>query len=157
MAMLLGLLGLSSLGCVEKTVFPAAEIRVTKVDPFLQSPAGGTTATAGTTTLEGVKISLHSDNGVPAALVGYAITYRTLVGDVIPQLEIGFTSMELAIPPAADSEVVIQAYSQAVIDYYRLTPSRVEPIEAAITLFFRDEHGHDLTRAAHCRLDRATT
>ncbi len=140
-------------GCAQKTFFPAVLMSVTAVTPARQSPSGSASAGYSVTP---VAISLRSESGVAAYLVGYSIEYSTNLGEKLTNLSLPLKTVSQLLPANAVTDVSLDVYSTALINYYRATQSAIGPVDATITLFIHDINGNDITRQAHCLLDGPT-
>lgn len=146
--MALLLLGVAT-GCVEKTVFPSVLVNVRSVTPYRQEPTG----TAGAYTVQDVSVALQVESAVPSKLVGYTVDYATNLGDVLPQLRIPRKDIEQYLTPSGANTFTVKVYTDAVLELYQNSPSRLGPISVTITMFIHDVNGNDIQREGHCLLD----
>lgn len=140
-------------GCAEKTLLPSANLTVTKVDPnILEITDGVQLNSSDPVKLPACTVSLRSENGVPARLISYSITYETRLGDTLPSLAIPSTPYDVDLPPSAETTITFNPYSDQAVELYLLTPSDIAPIRANISMVIKDVNGNTTLRTAHCLL-----
>ncbi len=141
-----------TVGCIQKTVFPAILLTVTGVTPYEVKPTLPVGSAA--VTLQSVAVAIRADTQVPANLKGYSVTYQTKLGDAIPQVSVPFTPLELLLTLGGTTNITLNPYTQDVVTIFNNTNSQISPILATIHLDVKDVNGNTVTVVAHCLLHK---
>lgn len=140
----LSVLALLCLGCSRNTFYPASDILVVSVDPASIIP----TETTFDAISEGT-INLKLLNKIPCSLISYDIAYKTYLG--ISMDNLSMSNIRTNIPLAAEGEEVrltLRPYSIQLMELMQNTNSKISPVQATVTMHFKDINKNEITRNA---------
>lgn len=132
-------------GCIEKAVFPAANISVEKVTPDKLRVASATIIT-----LPGTVVTLTSNTSIPANLESFSISYTTRLGEPIPQIAVPETALNLKLPTAATTDVSMNPYSSRLYALFSLTVADISPVNAKMVFTIKDVNNNTTQVEANC-------
>ena len=131
-------------GCNKNEFYPASDLLVTNVDPYSILPTSNDFSSIS----DGV-ITVELLNAVPCNIVGYDISYKTSLKEPIDNLSV--TNIPTNIPireQGGTAELTIKPYSQQLLDLFQNTSSNISPVEATVTIHFKDINKNETLRTA---------
>lgn len=132
-------------GCIEKTIFPAANFSVVKVTPDSLRLASDTKII-----FPGTVITLSSDTSIPADMEAFAINYTTRLGEPIPQIAVPETPFNQKLAPAATTDIALSPYSNRLYALFSHTVADISPVIAYITINIKDVNNNKIQVQASC-------
>jgi len=137
-------------GCLEKTLFPPVLLTITDVTPYKVLPT--VAEASGTANLPTVVVSVRADSQVPAKMTGFAVSYRTSVGEAVPSLAIPFTPYDLVLTTGGTTAITFSPYTPRVVTLFQETSSDIAPLMATILITIEDQNRNTVHKEAHCLL-----
>ncbi len=142
-----------TVGCIQKTVFPAVLLTVTTVTPFTSEPTKPANA-SDPITMADIAVSVKADTQVPARLLSYSVDYATRLGDAIPGISVPETPYDLLLTPGGITTINFSVYTGKVLNLFFNTSSDISPILATINFSIKDVNGNTVKMQAHCLLKK---
>ncbi len=131
---------LLTVGCSKSSLYPKAQIQLTADNPNIIPTSNIVTDISEST------ITVTLITGVSCSVIGYDLTYKTLLGDDIDSLSVYNIKTELSLTASTsggdtsevEESMIIRPYTQGVMDLLQNTTSAISPIRAKVTVHFHD-------------------
>mgnify|MGYP003290234918 CR=1 FL=1 len=142
---------LLTIGCSKNSLYQKAEVQLTPDNPNIIP-----SSTIVTDIAESV-ITATLITGVSCSVIGYDLTYQTILGDNIDSLNIYNIKTERSITASvSDNEVTpvdqtfpVRPYTEGVMNLLQSSTSAISPIRATVNVHFKDVNNNEFSEKVH--------
>lgn len=142
---------LLTIGCSKASLYPKAEVQLTPDNPNIIP-----TSTIVNDITESV-VTATLLTGVSCSIVGYDLTYQTVLGENIDSLNIYNIKTDRSITASvSDNEVSpvnqtfpVRPYTEGVMTLLQSSTSAISPIRATVTVYFKDVNNNEFSEKVH--------